>query len=156
MENPWKYSLTRFQLIVVIAGAPDAWQHTSKDVNFNSGVLLLNPSTVEYDLLLRGVSSPGMHLPHEGDQAFLNRFYEYRYFGLPHVYNLNLVLYQWFPVIWEFLWPKAKIVHFTVRKPSPPAQWCVANCPERIVLEWYSDVFIEMLEKYGFTFLVLY
>jgi hypothetical protein len=91
-----------------------------------------------------------MHLPHEGDQPFLNRFYEYRHFGLPHVYNLNLVLFHWFPLIWEFLWPKAKIVHFTVRKPGPPEKWCIVNCPERVVLEWYADVFTEMLEVHGY------
>jgi len=65
------------------------------------------------------------------------------------MYNLNLVLHQWYPVIWEFLWPKAKVVHFTVRKPAPPAKWCVVDCPERVVLEWYADVFTEMLETYG-------
>jgi hypothetical protein len=105
----------------------------------------------EYSLLMRAISTPGMHLPEEGDQAFLNRFYEYRYFGLPSIYNLNLVLYESFPIIWEFLWPKAKIVHFTVRKPSPPAQWCIVNCPEKKVMEWYSEVFREMLEEYGFV-----
>jgi hypothetical protein len=105
---------------------------------------------------MRALEKPGMHLPEEGDQAFLNRFYEYRHFGLPHIYNLNLVLYEWFPVVWEFLWPKAKIIHFTVRKPSPPAHWCIVNCPEKKLLEWYSDVFREMLEEYGLApFLII-
>jgi len=137
-------------LTLVIAAAPDAWDFTTRDVHFNSGVLLLRPSKTEYDLLHRALSAPGMHLPEEGDQGFLNRFYEYRNFGLPQAYNLNLVLYQWFPMVWEFLWPRAKIVHFTVRKPGPPANWCVGNCPEKGVLEWYADVFQEMLEKHGF------
>lgn len=106
---------------------------------------------IEYDLLMRALATRGMHLPQEGDQPFLNRVYEYRNFGLPLMYNLNLVLYRWFPVIWEYLWPKAKIVHFTVRKPGPPAQWCVVNCPEKPILEWYSEVFREMLEEYGFS-----
>jgi hypothetical protein len=94
-----------------------------------------------------------MHESHEGDQAFLNRFYEYRYFGLPQAYNLNLVLYENFPMIWEFLWPRAKIVHFTIRKPAPPEGWCVGTCAERGVLDWYADVFEEMLEHYGFAVL---
>ena len=135
--------------IAVIAAAPDAWDHTVKDTKFNSGVLLIRPSDTEYQLLSRALATPGMHLPHEGDQPFLNRFYEYRYFGLPHAYNLNLVLYRWFPMIWEFLWPRAKIVHFTVRKPGRPGEWCVGACPEKGVLEWYADVFQEMVEKYG-------
>jgi hypothetical protein len=67
---------------VVIAAAPDAWDFTAKDTLFNSGVLLLRPSMKEYSLLHRALSTPGMHLPEEGDQAFLNRFYEYRYFGV--------------------------------------------------------------------------
>jgi len=137
-------------LTAVIAAAPDAWDTTAKDTQFNSGVLLLRPSMTEYQLLHRAVSAPGMHRPEEGDQAFLNRFYEYRYFGLPNAYNLNLVLYEYFPMIWEFLWPRAKIVHFTVRKPAPPEFWCVASCPQKGILEWYGDVFQEMLEEYGF------
>ncbi|OLE52197.1 MAG: hypothetical protein AUG51_19280 [Acidobacteria bacterium 13_1_20CM_3_53_8] len=141
--------------MVVIAAAPDSWEHTAKDVLFNSGVLLLRPSTKEFNLLRKAISTPGMHQPEEGDQAFLNRFYEYRYFGLPHAYNLNLVLYRFFPLIWEFLWPRAKIVHFTVRKPAPPAEWCVGSCPEKVVLEWYAEVFREMLEKYGYQILPL-
>jgi hypothetical protein len=103
----------------------------------------------EYNLLSRAIEKPGMHLPKEGDQAFLNRFYEYRYFGLPHEYNVNLVLYEFFPMIWEFLWPRAKVVHFTRRKPAPPEFWCLANCPQKGVLAWYADVFQEMLEHYG-------
>jgi len=134
----------------VIAAAPDAWHNTARDNKFNSGVLLLRPSKSEFELLMRAVAVPGMHQPEEGDQAFLNRFYEYRYFGLPNAYNLNLVLHEWFPMVWEFLWPRAKIVHFTVRKPSPPDGWCVVNCPQKTVMEWYSEVFQEMLEKYGY------
>lgn len=155
MEHSRKYapSLFRTILIIVIAAAPDAWNHTSKDALFNSGVLLLRPSTSEYNLLLKAVSTPGMHEPEEGDQAFLNRFYEYRYFGLPAEYNLNLVLLNSFPTIWMFLWPRAKIVHFTVRKPGPPAEWCVGPCGEKVVLEWYAEVFREMLEKYGYIFI---
>lgn len=148
-KTPGSTYSARINLTIVIAAAPDAWTHTTRDANFNSGVLLLRPSLIEYDLLLRGVSTPGMHLPHEGDQPFLNRFYEYRHFGLPHMYNLNLVLYQWYPVVWKFLWPKAKVVHFTARKPGPPARWCVVDCPQRDVFEWYADVFTEMLEYYG-------
>ena len=135
----------------MIAAAPDAWDHTAKDRKFNSGVLLLRPSEAEYRLLLRALATPGMHLPEEGDQPFLNRFYEYRYFGLPHGYNLNLVLYKWFPMVWEFLWPRAKIVHFTVRKPRRPGEWCVGACPEKGALEWYADVFQEMVENYGYA-----
>ena len=136
----------------MIAAAPDAWHYSARDTKFNSGVLLLRPSKTEFDLLMRAVAVPGMHEPEEGDQAFLNRFYEYRYFGLPSAYNLNLVLHEWFPMVWEFLWPRTKIVHFTVRKPSPPAEWCVVNCPQKAVMEWYSEVFREMLEKYEYAF----
>ena len=154
MEDARRHVLKiRKNLWVVIAAAPDSWETTAKDTRFNSGVLLLRPSMVEYNLLMRGLATSGMHLPHEGDQPFLNRFYEFRNFGLPSTYNLNLVLYRWFPIIWEYLWPKAKIVHFTVRKPGPPADWCVVNCPERPILEWYSGVFREMLEEYGFALL---
>ena len=136
--------------IVVIAAAPDSWPDRATDTSFNSGVLLLRPSMNEYDLLFRGLSVPGMHRPEEGDQNFLNRFYEFRHYGLPHTYNnLNLVLYQHFLPVWEFLWPISKIVHFTVRKPAPPGGWCVEGCSEKGPLEWYSKVFQEMLETYG-------
>ena len=43
-------------------------------------------------------------------------------------------------------------MHFTVRKPGPPRDWCVGPCPEKGVLEWYADVFQEMIEKYGYLF----
>jgi hypothetical protein len=152
LEYSWGYTLPPSAIdLSVIAAAPDAWDHTAKDTKFNSGVLLLRPSDAEYQLLLRALATPGMHLPEEGDQPFLNRFYEYRYFGLPQGYNLNLVLYKWFPMVWGFLWPRAKIVHFTVRKPGRPGEWCVGACPEKGALEWYGDVFQEMLEKYGYV-----
>ena len=103
-------------------------------------------------MLLRAIIKPGMHYSEEGDQAFLNRFYEYRSFGLPHTYNLNIVLHEYFPEVWDFLWPRSKAVHFTIRKPAPPGEWCLEGCPDKDVLEWYSEVFREMLEAYGFQF----
>lgn len=38
------------------------------------------------------VSDPAYHSPNDADQAFLNVYYRFRYFGLPYKYNFNLIM----------------------------------------------------------------
>lgn len=62
------------------------------DSRFNSGVIVFRPNMEEFRKLVEKVSDPEYHRPDEADQAFLNVFYRFRYFGLPYKYNFNLVM----------------------------------------------------------------
>lgn len=74
------------------AAAPDVWWDILTDNRFNSGVIMLRPSMQEFHNLIRKVSDPEYHKPNDADQAFLNIYYRFRYWGLPYKYNFNLVM----------------------------------------------------------------
>lgn len=44
------------------------------------------------------VSDQRYHKPNEADQAFLNEYFKFRYFGLPYKYNFNLVMVGFFDI----------------------------------------------------------
>ncbi|KAF3935692.1 Glycogenin-2 [Dactylella cylindrospora] len=132
------------------AAAPDVWWDVITDNRFNSGLMVLRPSTEEFHSLVKHVSDPNYHSPNDADQAFLNTYYRFRYFGLPYKYNFNLIMYQFHRYYWDILWEEAVIVHFTVRKPKPnPKDHCHKGCNEWEPLEWYGMMFREMLAFYG-------
>ncbi|KAK6499799.1 hypothetical protein TWF481_010156 [Arthrobotrys musiformis] len=132
------------------AAAPDVWWDVITDNRFNSGLMVLRPSTEEFHSLVKHVSDPHYHSPNDADQAFLNTYYRFRYFGLPYKYNFNLIMYQFHRYYWDLLWDEAVIVHFTVRKPKPnPREHCHKGCNEWEPMEWYGMMFREMLAFYG-------
>lgn len=139
-----------FQVPGDLAAAPDVWWNVLIDNRFNSGVIVLRPNLEEFRSLFKAVSDPEMHSPNDADQAFLNNYYKFRYFGLPYKYNFNLVMLQHHRAEWDLLWEEAVFVHFTIRKPSP-TNHCERDCDEWQVLEWYSMVYQEMMTYYGFT-----
>lgn len=135
-----------------VAASPDVWWNTLVDNKFNSGVLMLRPSVSEFRVLSKAVSDPNMHRSWEADQDFLNAFYKFRYFGMPFRYNFNLVMVQYHKKEWDMLWEEAVFVHMTVRKPqSFKEQYCTfeGGCPEWEVLEYYQQVYKEMVEFHG-------
>jgi alpha-N-acetylglucosamine transferase len=74
------------------AAAPDVWWDILVDNRFNSGVIVFRPSMETFHDMIPKVSDPNYHKPNDADQAFLNAYYKFRYFGLPFRYNFNLVL----------------------------------------------------------------
>ncbi|CCX04543.1 Similar to Glycogenin-2; acc. no. O15488 [Pyronema omphalodes CBS 100304] len=128
------------------AAAPDVWWNILVDNRFNSGVIVFRPSMETFHDMIPKMSDPHYHSPNDADQAFLNAYYRFRYFGLPYKYNYNLVMYQYHREVWDQLWDEAVLVHFTMRKPKPnPAEHCHKGCNEWEPLEWYGQYFREML-----------
>lgn len=139
-----------FQIPGDFAAAPDVWWNILIDNKFNSGVIVIRPNLEEFRSLVKAVSDPEMHSPNDADQAFLNNYYKFRYFGLPYKYNFNLVMFNYFKPEWDQLWEEAVFVHFTTRKPSP-TDHCNRDCDHWEILSWYSMVYQEMLAYHGFT-----
>lgn len=110
--EPWR---TGFEF----ATATDNWFGTYI-YKFNAGVLVLHPSTLVFQELMRTYRIPGNYLPAMAEQEFLNQFFRLRYLELPTTYNMNMALYSSKPDLWEVLRPNFKVVHFTIRKPFMP------------------------------------
>lgn len=132
-----------------LGASPDVWWNILTDNKFNSGVIVIRPNLEEFRSLFRCVSDPKMHSPNDADQAFLNNYYKFRYFGLPYKYNFNLVMYHYHRKQWDILWNEAVFVHFTTRKPHPTIH-CERDCDQWEVLSWYSMVYQEMIAYHGF------
>lgn len=139
-----------FQVPGDLAAAPDVWWNILVDNKFNSGVIVIRPNLEEFRSLFKAVSDPNMHAPNEADQAFLNNYYKFRYFGLPFKYNFNLVMFTYHKEQWDMLWDEAVFVHFTVRKPSANKH-CERTCDQWEALSWYRMMYQEMLDFNGFT-----
>lgn len=132
------------------AAAPDVWWDVITDSRFNSGVVVFRPGVETFGDMIKKVSDPAYHQPNDADQAFLNAYYRFRFFGLPYKYNFNLIMYQYHREAWDMLWDEAVLIHFTVKKPrSNPDEHCHEDCAEWEVLEWYGQYFREMRAYYG-------
>ncbi|TFY60036.1 hypothetical protein EVJ58_g5400 [Rhodofomes roseus] len=53
----------------------------------------------------------------QADQAFLNQYYAASAVRLPYAYNANLAIKVRKPAMWEDLWKRARVVHYTLVKP---------------------------------------
>jgi len=133
------------------AAAPDVWWDILHDTRFNSGVIVFRPSKETFADMVPKVSDPRYHKPNEADQAFLNEYYKFRYFGLPYKYNFNLVMYQYHKEVWDMLWDEAVFVHMTMRKPQPAPNHCHEGCNEKEPSEWYAQNFEEMIKAHGWV-----
>jgi hypothetical protein len=100
------------------AAAPDVWFDIPHDPRFNSGVMVFKPRKWLFENMVEKLGDPEYHDPTEGDQAFLQKYWEYENWGLPTIYNLNLIMYEHYRKTWDHLWMNTRIVHFTVRKPQ--------------------------------------
>ncbi|CAF1444273.1 unnamed protein product [Rotaria sp. Silwood1] len=98
------------------AAATDNWFGTYI-YKFNAGVLVLHPSQIVFNELMRTYIIPGNYRTVMAEQEFLNQFFRLRYLQLPTVYNMNMAVYSSKQYLWETLRPDFKIVHFTIRKP---------------------------------------
>lgn len=99
------------------AAAPDVWHDIPHDPRFNSGVMVFRPRKWLFNNMMEKLANSKYHDPAESDQAFLQKYWEYENWGLPSIYNLNLVLYEAYRETWDHLWMNTRIVHFTIRKP---------------------------------------
>ncbi|CAF2799444.1 unnamed protein product [Rotaria sp. Silwood2] len=107
--EPWR---TGFEF----AAATDNWFGTYI-YKFNAGVLVLHPSQLVFNELIRTYTIPGNYRTVMAEQEFLNQFFRLRYLQLPTVYNMNMAVYSSKQYLWETLKPDFKVVHFTIRKP---------------------------------------
>ncbi|TGZ80867.1 nucleotide-diphospho-sugar transferase [Ascodesmis nigricans] len=131
------------------AAAPDVWWFQLTDTKFNSGVIVFRPSKKTFDDMYVKVSDENYHKPNEADQAFLNEYYKFRFFGLPYRYNFNLVMYKHHTDVWNLLWDEAVLIHMTMRKPQPAPNHCLEGCDEQGPSVWYGEYFKEMLLHHG-------
>ncbi len=102
-----------------LAAAPD---YIRPD-RFNSGVLVLEPSTATFARMMEALAVSENY--DGGDQGFLNAFYPDWYecpaaHRLPAAYNMHHYIYQFlraFPQVEPELEREAKILHYSVQKP---------------------------------------
>jgi hypothetical protein len=117
---------------VEFAAAPDGWPAVELDHRFNSGFMFFTPSSILLTDMLVKLTDPEYHNPTEGDQQFLQNYWKFRDYRLPSKFNLNLTHFVWRrTTLWNLLWPDARIVHFTDRKPRE--QWWYGGWCERPV-----------------------
>lgn len=101
------------------AAAPDFFMPDQ----FNSGVMVLEPSQAVFDRMIAALSEHGSY--DGGDQGFLNEFFTNWYAmpvanRLPVGYNMANFIYQFMrghPHVKATLEKNAKIIHFLVQKP---------------------------------------
>jgi len=86
---------------------------------FNSGVMLLEPSLVEYNRLLQLLRSDDMPFEYiMADQGFLNSVYKDDWKDIGFIYNANLALYRFQRPFWDqHSLDDIAIVHYTMSKP---------------------------------------
>ena len=94
--------------------------------SFNTGVMLIHPSTTEYKRLT-GLLDDGMQFEQVmADQGFLNAVYKSDWHEIGFKNNANLALYRFQKKYWEdHDLDDIKIIHYTMQKP-----WkCKVNGP---------------------------
>jgi glycogenin glucosyltransferase len=127
--------------------------------NFNAGVMSLTPSETTFNLLLNLTTTHT--LGWDAEQGLLNSFFPApsRYLlhpakhtrtVLPMKYNLNLEALRSHPVQWNDVWPDARIVHFTVEKPSSgTCKLQEERCKFVQPLTRWREEFLEMRQSAG-------
>jgi hypothetical protein len=117
----------------------------------------LTPSNDTYAALLEQAMAHPMKW--DAEQGLLNAFFpapspnkvypsQYTRTILPMKYNLNLAALHYYPGQWNDVWPDARIVHFTIWKPSSRECKSSENCLYPQPLNAWRDEFLEMKEKY--------
>jgi len=159
-----------FKMPGEFAATQDIWWNKPLDPSFNSGVMVFTPRKWLFKNMIEKLSDPDYHDPTQGDQDFLQKYWEYENWGLPAIYNLNLVLYEFYKQTWDYLWMDTRIIHYTVRKPVEkwdPVGQCERavkgmnrpkdkdgkvkpHCAVWVPIAWYSIRFKEMRKELGF------
>ncbi len=137
VSEPWR---TGFEF----AAATDNWFGTYI-YKFNAGVLVLHPSNLVFNELMRTYPIPGNYHPSMAEQEFLNQFYRHRYLQLPTIYNMNMAVYSSKQTLWNTLRSDFKIVHFTIQKPfmsNKKYSWMRYQG----VYQLYNEVYQDFLE----------
>ncbi|CAF0879724.1 unnamed protein product [Didymodactylos carnosus] len=109
VSNPFR---TGFEF----AAATDNWFGTYI-YKFNAGVIVLHPSKLVYNELMRVYNIPDNYNPIMAEQEFLNQYFRLRYLELPTIYNMNMAVYSSYKNLWYKLRPDFKVVHYTIFKP---------------------------------------
>jgi len=137
VAQPWR---TGFEF----AAATDNWFGTYI-YKFNAGVLVLHPSTLVFNELMRTYTIPGNYRTTMAEQEFLNQFFRLRYLQLPIIYNMNMAVYSSKQYLWNTLRSDFKIIHFTIRKPFMVNEKSTRGY--RGVYELYDEVYNDFLEN---------
>jgi lipopolysaccharide biosynthesis glycosyltransferase len=143
VSEPWR---TGFEF----AAATDNWfgRYIYK---FNAGVLVLHPSRLVFNELMRTYRIPGNYRTAMAEQEFLNQFYRLRYLQLPTIYNMNMAVYSSQKYLWDTLKPDFKIVHFTIRKPFMSTGKNTQGY--KGVYELYDEVYKDFLQNTNISFI---
>lgn len=152
-----RYISIDFANVLDFGAVPDTWPWEMPSNTFNAGVLSLTPSNDTYAALLEQAMVRPM--PWDAEQGLLNDFFlastpnnvyppQYTRTTLPMKYNLNLAALNNHPIQWNDTWPDARIVHFTISKPSSKECKPSKNCLYPQPLNAWRDEFLEMKEKY--------
>jgi hypothetical protein len=86
---------------------------------FNSGVMLLHPSTSDYEFLTKKLMDESFEFEYVmSDQGFLNAVYKDEWHEIGFVNNANLALYTKKRPFWdEHKLEDIRIIHYTMQKP---------------------------------------
>ena len=86
---------------------------------FNSGVMLLHPSLIDYEFLMQKLMDETFEFEYiMSDQGFLNAVYKDNWHEIGFIYNANLALYQFKRDFWDqHKLEDIRIFHYTMQKP---------------------------------------
>ncbi|KAH8976693.1 glycosyltransferase family 8 protein [Lactarius akahatsu] len=107
-----------FDLPFPFAAVPDVYGDSGFKLHFNTGVLVLHPSSAAFETMRAQIANARFN-PREADQAFLNVYFGADAVRLPYVYNGNLAIRERSPALWDALRDELRIVHYTLPKPYP-------------------------------------
>ncbi|KAH8981672.1 glycosyltransferase family 8 protein [Lactarius akahatsu] len=107
-----------FDLPFPFAAVPDVYGDSGFKLHFNTGVLVLHPSSAAFETMRARIADARFN-PREADQAFLNVYFGADAVRLPYVYNGNLAIRERSPALWDALREELRIVHYTLPKPFP-------------------------------------
>lgn len=136
------------------AAAVDSW-YDKWIMRFNAGVLVLHPSELVFNELIRLYRMPHLYDAEFAEQELLNQFFRLRYLQLPPVYNTNIALYLRYPKIWKVLKPDFKVVHFTKYKPFLKRNTWSYNEPDQLYRKMWETITVnisEISKKYNIDF----
>ncbi|KAJ3342705.1 hypothetical protein HDU93_001277 [Gonapodya sp. JEL0774] len=119
----------------------DVWMDRF-DLGFNAGVMYFRPDDRVFKAMMESVQKDTDKFDIAwSEQAFLNFFYQYRFFRLPYAYNCPLAL-KMHKSAWDVVRPTAIILHFTLQKPwshprpGPNGDWASEQFAEEFNEFW--------------------
>jgi hypothetical protein len=138
----------------------DTWEWAMPAENFNAGVLSITPSLEKLEYLMNATASTP--LQYTAEQGLLNLIFlrppwvfesnetVFLRTELPMKFNLNIGAYFAHRSQWDFIWPDARIVHFTMVKPNEAEYRLDFPDYEQPLEEWWNE-WDEMTQMYNWV-----